>query len=384
MADIGLNQNISVKGRQFHIQTASNIEEGYIRTEVFEKGRLLFAENSKYERRDLSRDGDAELRMRRLLDQYHQNVISSLETLFELSGILEDVPHSISHQRIGAIFLAILVFDKAEHHLLKAINYAPEQFSSKILLGRCYFFQRRFKQAEETLEPLVNSDLEFPDLYNLLGLIFMEQKNLVQALQHFRRSIKLNSGYKESYYNLALTVLRRIGFLKMQSKMQDVQKNLEFFEIILRKIFRIGNQEDKTLVSQVKQALANKNYGKAQTLLYDFRTRYYYKPVPQDVSGYEFYLWLKYLPDRLDYESLVRFKERISKAVVEYPEFPDLWNYLGLIHLMICRDYFLKGLDNFKEATKINPRFSKARKNLRLVENDGREFLSLIKTIVRD
>jgi tetratricopeptide (TPR) repeat protein len=384
MADIGLNQNISIKGRQFHLQTSSNVEEGFLRTEVYEKGRLLYSESTKYERRDFGKDDGAELRIRRMLDQYHHNIISSLESLFELSNILEQVLHGTSHHRIGAIFLSILLFDKAEKHLLKAIDLNPENHSSYILLGRCYFFQRRFQQAGQTLEPLINAHLEFPDLYNLLGLIFMEQKNFHHALEHFRHAIKLNPYYIEAYYNLAINVLRRIVFLKMQNKFEGIKKSLEFFKIILEKIRKIGNVEDKDLIVQVQNDLLEKNYGKVQTLLYDFRNRHYYKPIPQDLVGFEFYLWLKYLPDRLDYESLCRFKDRISETVVKYPDYPDLWNYLALIHLMFCRDFFLKGLDNFKEATKINPNFSKAKKNLRLVENDGREFLSLVKAIVKD
>ncbi len=383
MADIGLNQNISVKGRQFHIQTATNIEDGYIRTEVFEQGRLLFSEYSKYERRDDSAEGGVELRMRGIVDQFHHSVISGLETLFDLSEILDSQQHSISHHRLGAIFLSLHLYDKSEKHLRKAIDIDPNFYSSYITLGRCYFFQKRYQHAMQILETVLREDIKYPDLYNLLGLITMEQKSYIPALNHFRQAIKLNPNYKEAFYNLISAIQKRLNLLKMENKLEEVQKNLDFLGMVLERIIKIGTEEDQLLVSQVQQALAAKNYGKIQSLIYDYRNKLFFNTLTPENIGYEFYLWLRYLPDRLDYDTLRYFDEKISGTLSANPNFPDMWNYLALIHLMLCRDYFLRGLDNFKEATKINPKFTKARKNLRLVENDGREFLTLIKAVVK-
>ncbi len=383
MADIGLNQNITLKNRTFHIQTATSVDDGLIRTEVFERGRLLYTEYYKYERRDYSQDGGADLRLRRLLDQFHHNVISGIETLFELSRKLEDKDHSISHHRLGAIFLSLHLYEEAEKHLLRSIDLDPESFSSYIVLARCYFLQKRFQQAAQTLEPLLKRQLAYPDLYNLMGMLSLEQKNYVDALNHFRHSIKLNPNYTEAYFNLGMAILYRVNFLRMQGKKEEVQKNLKFFALVLQKISKIGDSEDKTVVSQILQALTKKNYGKVSSTLYDYRNKRFYQRVPPETAGYEFYLWLRYLPEQLDYEILCHFEEKISRTLDQHPDYPDMWNNLALIHLMLCREYFLKGLDNFKEATKINPGFTRAQKNLRLVENDGREFLSLIKAIFK-
>ncbi|GAB4378914.1 MAG: hypothetical protein Kow0042_27810 [Calditrichia bacterium] len=384
MADIGLNQTVSIKGRKFHVQTATNLEDGYIRTEVFEQGRVIYSELNKYERRDSTQESGAELRLRRIVDQFHHNTISGLETLFELSEIIRDKQHHISHYRLGAIFLSLHLFDKAEENLMKAIDIDPDYHPAHVVLARCYYLQKRYQQAAQVLEPLVRSHIAYPDLYNLYGLILLEQKNYVHALNHFRHAIKLNPKYKEAFYNLAIAILQRINFLRMQNKKEEIQKNTEFLVLVLNKIDKIGNKKDHILVAQVLQALRSKNYGKLHSLIYDFRNKNFLQVVPPAVVGYEFYLWLRYLPDRLDYETLKYFEEKISCTLKDNTDFPDMWNYLALIHLMLCRDYFLRGLDNFKEATKINPRFTKARKNLRLVENDGREFLSLIKAIVKD
>ncbi|MEJ2050945.1 MAG: hypothetical protein P8Y60_14105, partial [Calditrichota bacterium] len=97
MADIGLNQNVSIRSRKFHIQTATNIDDGTIRTEIFEHGRLLYAENYKYERRISNTEEGGEQRLRKILDDFHQAVISNIETFFEISALLKSKNHVVSH-----------------------------------------------------------------------------------------------------------------------------------------------------------------------------------------------------------------------------------------------------------------------------------------------
>ncbi len=224
MADIGLNQNVSVKDRNFHIQTATNITEGIVHTEVFEQGRLLFAEDYPYEKREDEEDEGAEPRLRRVLDQFHRHVISGMETLFELSEMLKDKDHAMSHHRLGSIFLSLHIYDKAQEHLLRAIDLDSDYYSAFITLGRTHFYQKRYQQASYTLEKLIKSEVKYADLYNLLGLILLEQKNYIQSLNHFRHAIKLNPNYKEAYYNLLAAILNRIDYLRMQNKTDEVQK----------------------------------------------------------------------------------------------------------------------------------------------------------------
>ena len=384
MADIGLNQNITVRNRKFHFQTTTNLDDGLIRTEVFEQGRVLYTELNKYERRDISAESGADLRLRRLVDQFHRSAINGLETLFELSHIIARDKHALSHHRLGAIFLSLHLFDKAEENLLAAIDIEPDNPSIYISLSKCYYYQKRYKHALQTIQPLLKKQIEFPDLYNLAGLLLLEQKNYMQALNHFRHAIKLNANYLESYYNMALTIFQRIDFLKLQQKNDEILKNLDFLKIIFSKIQKNGDDEDRQLIRKVLQAFSEKKIGIVHSLVYDFRNKTFFQRIPSSTIGYEFYLLLRYLPERLDEELLLYFDQKISQKLEQNQNFADMWSYLALIHLMQCRAHFLDGLENFKAATKLNPRFEKAKKNLRLVENDGREFLSLIKAVVND
>ncbi len=382
MADIGLNQNIVIHNREFHLQTATNIEDGLIRTEIFEQGRLLYAQEHKYERREENGKNGGEPRIRSVLDWFHKGVIHELKTYFELSTILQKKDNSVSHQRLGSIFLSLHIYDRAEKHLKAAIKINQDFYSAYIALARCYYYQQKYKESEDLLQKLLKKEVTYPDMYNLLGLVLLEQKNYIQSLNHFRNAIRIHPNYKEAYFNIAAAIFKRIYYLKTQQKDDEIQKNLDFLEIILNKINKIGNSDDRSLIFELKKAFSARNYEKIHSMIYDYRHRLFYQRMQPEIIGYEFYLWLHYLSDKLDDKKLRYFEEKFSKVLKDNANYADLWNYLALIHLLLCRDHFLQGLGNFKEATKINPEYTRARNNLRLVENDGREFLSLIKAII--
>lgn len=382
MGDIGLNENISVASREFHVQTSTLVDEGIIRTEVFEKGRLLFVEHYHYERRNLEQDKGPENRLRQIVDQFHQSIIEEIDTLFEISERVFARETPAAHEKIGQVFLFTHIFDKAEKHFKRVLELEPHRHSSYVYLGRCYYLQKRYNQALEILAPFTNQQLRYPDAYNLLGLIMLEKKNFRQALHYFKESLKHNPAYIEAYFNLSEAILQRMLVLKLEEKPEELKKSTDFLKILLKKIDHYGNVEDRNQSYLINKALGKMDLRKSLALMHKYREQHFIRHIPPEIIGYKFYLRLFFGDEDMNAEVLKGFEEKLSAALQKNPSYPDLWQYLALVHLMQCRYYFLRGLDNFRDATRINPHFDKAAKNLRLVENDGREFLSLIKAIV--
>jgi len=75
--------------------------------------------------------------------------------------------------------------------------------------------------------------------------------------------------------------------------------------------------------------------------------------------------------------------KRLQRAIDKYPEYADLRNDLGIAYLIQCRNMFLKGLNEFRNALEINPEYKRAEKNLKLAENDGKGFLILLRAILK-
>ncbi|MFQ5583911.1 MAG: tetratricopeptide repeat protein [Calditrichia bacterium] len=382
MADIGLNQNLEIASRHFHVQTVTSVDEGTIRSEIFEKGRLLYVESYKFDRRGRDDEEGVEKRLRHLVDQFHQSILNEIDSLFEISEKVLKEDEVAPHEKLGLVSLYMHIFDKAEIHFKKAIEINPEKHSTYIYLARCYFLQKRIKLAYKTLAPLTSRSVLYPDLLNLLGLIMMEERKYIQSMKYFKEALKQNPKYTEVYMNLAEALLRRIILLRGKNKDSEVNTAIRFLKAVFKKITEVGNDDEKKMIVKLKSALNASGINKALSLLNEFRDTYYIRRIPPQVIGYEFFLRLRYLPEEMPIEVLNSYEYKISEELKRAPQYPDLWNYLALIHLMQCRHQFLKGLDDFRKATQINPNFEKANKNLRLVENDGREFLSLINAIV--
>ncbi len=382
MADLGFNDDVSTGSRKFHIQTATLVEEGVIRTEVFEKGQVLFVEYYPYEKRDMEKFASAEGRLRHLVDQFHQSIIEEIDCLFEMSERIFEEDIATAHEKIGQVFLHTHIFDKAERHFQRAIELEPERYSSYVYLGRCYLLQKRYHQAHETVFEVIQKKIQYPDLYNTMGLILMARGKHRQAMHFFNEAIKHNAGYIEAYFNLTEATLLHIKELIAARNQEEFKKSVRFLRVILKKINDLGDAEDRLQSQAINKFLSKPAFGKALAQVNEYREATFIRQPPPEIAGYKFYLRLLYSEEEMSTESLETYEKKISEALQKNPSYPDLWQYLALIHLMQCRHYFLKGLDNFRDATRINPHYDKAVKNLRLVENDGREFLALIKTIV--
>ncbi len=382
MADIGLNQKINAGKREFHIQTSTLVEDGVIRTEVFEEGRVLFIANHAFERRKPGRQENADSRLRHIVDKFHQSIIEEIDSLFEVSDRINEENSAAAHEKIGQVFLFSHIFDKAERHFKKALELEPKRYSAYVYLSRCYYLQKRFQQAYDILKKVLEGNIRYPDMFNVMGLVMLKKRNYRLALQNFKNALKLNPAYMEAYFNISEAILNRVIQLKRNGREADVKRSIDFLKVILKKIDSRGNTEDRKQSTLVKKALVVGDVAKALMLLCDHRENRLLRITPPEVIGYKFYLRLLYSEGEMSTEVLENYEQQIAEALDSNPSYPDLWQYLALIHLMQCRHFFLQGLDNFREATRINPQFERAVKNLRLVENDGREFLALINTIV--
>ncbi len=382
MADVGLNSNLEVDQRKFHVQTSTNIEGGFIKSEVFEQGRFLYSELQYYERRRHQDEKGLEYRIRRLADRFHRSIVEEIEALFHISERINREDDAQAHEKIGRIFLFMHVYDKAEFHFSRAMELDPLRHSSGVYLGRTYYRQRKYQQAHTVLSNLLKYNIQYPDFYNLFGLICLARKQYIQALQYLKQALHYNPEYVEAHVNVMRVLLRRIQFLRAENRSGEKTKVVAFLKLTLQKVHDIGDETARKFVQQLFQQIQKGAFSKAVAFADEFFEKHFEKQFPPELIGHQFYLFLKYYSDDVTFSLLERFEERLRQVIEARANYPDLWYYLGLIHLMQCRYYFLQGKDYFREATRINPNFEKAVKNCRIIENDSREFLALIKAIV--
>ena len=137
-----------------------------------------------------------------------------------------------------------------------------------------------------------------------------------------------------------------------------------------------------SIYSKLDEALKNSEIESALESLLHYRDKVFPSEI-LGLIGMDFYLKFMYGGKGLNNKIIKKFERRLGNAIDTHPNYADLWNNLGVVHLIQCRNLFLQALNEFDKALEINPSFNKALKNKKLVENDGKEFLILLRAILR-
>jgi len=74
-----------------------------------------------------------------------------------------------------------------------------------ITLGREHYQAGEHAQAEQYLSEVVQEHKGFPDVYNMLGVIFHTQGRFAEAEEAFENALRINPNYTEAALNLSVT-----------------------------------------------------------------------------------------------------------------------------------------------------------------------------------
>jgi tetratricopeptide (TPR) repeat protein len=249
-------------------------------------------------------------------------------------------------------------------------------------LAFCHIKLGNYAKAIQILKQALNIGAAYADIYNNLGLAYLYEKQYAKALTNFQEALHINPRYKEAHYNLAILYLESTLHDKTANLLPPASIRIERAKQQLQKLYDTGNKAMKAIETKLNTYIKEEEIGKAVKLLSESRNKVFPEEV-LSLIGMDFYLKLMYGGKGLNDDIIRKFEMRLYKAVNDHPNYADLWNNLGIVHLIQCRNLFLQALTEFDQALNINPSFDKALKNKKLVENDGKEFLILLRAILR-
>jgi tetratricopeptide (TPR) repeat protein len=382
MPDIGYNDNISVSGRKFHIQTSSNQNKGVARSEVFESGRLITTHAIEFERRKKIREDSFEHRIRDLVTFFHRDVIVEIELLFQIADKVKKLRHAPSNVKLGLLFLSNKLMSDALDQFETAVSIDPDSVAALNSMGLAYIQLGDNARAIQTLREALDKTNHYADIYLNLGMAYLNEKQHFKALQNFQEALRINPQYLTAVYNLAIVYLDSIISDKGDSLLPPPSIRIDRAQQQLKKLESAAGKIFALIYPRVAKAISAADLTSAVQILTENREKVF----PTDVLsmiGIDFYLKFMYGGRGLNNELIRRFEYKLTKSIDEHPEYADLWNNLGIVHLIQCRNLFLQALSEFDKALELNPAFEKAQKNKKLVENDGKEFLILLRAILK-
>ncbi len=88
-----------------------------------------------------------------------------------------------------------------------------------------YFEQGQTNVALDELKQVINADPNFPDAYNLRGLIYMRLNDMRQAEDSFRRAIALNPRDANSHHNFGWLLCQQGRFAESYREFEQAMAN---------------------------------------------------------------------------------------------------------------------------------------------------------------
>lgn len=372
----GLNNDVLVGGHRFHVQTAYSANNAVMISHVFDNGRVV-------ERREVAVTEEVdEASLPKKLKVIHQEMISEIELLYYIAEKVKQVQHPLSCTKLGLVFLDKNLVDDAVVFLRLATELDQSSAEAYSNLGYALLRRQDFAGAEEVLRRGVELAPRFADLQHHLGVACLEQHKVTDALEAFATAIEINSKFHTAHFHSALALL---------VSMTTPEGNAPILAHQAEKAKRVHDHLSRAAqgfpayrtprLEKVLQALEDGAYQQALEELQLLRGEISTEP---DLSfEHEFYLKFMYGGKGKDDEFIQRYTERVRLAIRDYPDYADLHNSLGIAHLIQCRNLFLRALEEFRVALRINPAFKRAEKNLKLSENDGKGFLILLRAILK-
>lgn len=375
MENIGLNNEVSAGGKNFHIQT-QYLEPGEkVVSNIFDNGKVIFTRGKTL------KNGTPTPEIKLQVNRLHQDLIADLELIFYISEKVKTIRHSASNNKLGLVFLSRNLFDEAIDQFKKAIESDPEFVEAYNNFGYVLLKQQLYQDAIDAFSAGIKKDGVYADLHYNLGYAYFQIEEYGQAIQEFNKAIEINGNYIAAIFNLCIIYLK--------SNVEDIPdlippsipERLEKVKQLLIDIRTKEQYSEYEFIDIILEHIEKSNFAEAIKILEQAEHE-----LPEMLDKYlesEFYLKFMFGGKGKDEEFILDYVEQLRQAVEKYPDYADLRNNLGIGYLIQCRNLFLNALEEFREAMRINPEFKKAEKNLKLAENDGKGFLILLRAILK-
>ncbi len=379
----GYKESIHVDDREFRIHTGCDPERQRIITEVFENGRFIYSSESPYFTRNREEDSLDENYLKEITGDLHQKLIDEIQIIFHIQEKIKNLNDYLPHFRLGKILFSKNFFKEATTSFKRAIQLKPDFFRTYQWLGLSYLQIKEYDKALKICELALRERSDFPDLFNCAGVIYTHLRNYEQAKNVLQNAMEIKQNFPEAQFNL--------GVVLFLSTLEDIPADANIIIPVrlhraldqFRSNEHYQNKHWQDLLHRVELTLQNSNKEQVQQTLLDLQVKLAVKDDPVSLAMDFFFLKFMFGGRSLDNEEIQYYERIIREEESKHSGYADYWNELGALHLIQCRDYFLKAMEEFEKATEINPNYEYAKQTLEMIRRSKKGFLILLRAILK-
>lgn len=383
MKGIGLRDKVAIDEREFQVHTGNDPAKNIIKSEVFEKGQFLFSSEDAYLVREDKPDAPVNINfLKQTALEQHDNTLNEIRILFLVNEKIKQLRQHLPHYRLGKVFLNRNFVDEAIANFLRVVELKPEFVRGHIKLGLSFFKAGRYKEAIKAFLQAHKLNPEYPDILNNLGVCYIQTQNYKLASKFLKNALRLKEDYKEANFNLGIVLF--LSTIEDDGEDDVVPVPARFIrsykEIIKDSAFQSINWKNTFATTQ--EALEGGIKKHIVNALTQIQRDIMFHEDSSDIMDL-FFLQFMFGGSEIKERKLDLFEDMIIQEVDSHDTYADYWNELGVIHLIQCREYFLKAITEFEKANKLDPDFEAAQRNSDLLKHNKQGFLILLRAILK-
>jgi tetratricopeptide (TPR) repeat protein len=366
-----LREEIDYGGTKYFLQTSFLPGKGHIESSFFKNG-VLFDTSIREIEGKMPQDALKELSREVHLDNKRKFVF-----LLDVAHRIREVVHPKPHLRLAQALFNRNLYAEAIREAQQAVVKGDKSSLPLIVIGGSYYRMGEYRKAFSALEEGVKLDPEYPDLHNLIGQIHLVEKQCGQAIESFNRAIALNVYYGEPYFNLARAYLLNT----IVKEDYELSKGLnEKFMRNIEKAAQLNPFLQGERFEEAKRLFKEKRYQETLEMLDNIKETTKQDGV-RDIF-LELYLSVIFDGESLTERDIEKFLDRVNRIIDQNPSYADGYNSLGVLYTAKCKIFMDRANEAFAKALEINSKYKKAKKNLRLAENDRQGIFILLKALL--
>ncbi len=382
MKGIGLRDKLTFESHEFQIHTGNDPLKNIVKSEVFEKGQFIFSTEDPYSVRENNEDRIDEEYLKDITFEQHQNTLDEIKILFLVNEKIKQIRQYLPHFRLGKVFLNRNFIEEAVSNFERVIELNPDFVRGHIKLGLSYFKMGKHMEAIKAFLQAHKLKPEYPDILNFLGITYAKINNFPAASKFLKKALEIKPNFKEANFNLGIVLfLSSIADDEDDSKVIIPARFIRGFkEIIKMKSFQSSFWHQQFVKTQ--QILDEGTKKTVVQALEKIQSELMTHEDGSDIMDY-FFLQFMFGGSELKNNKLDFFEELVTAEVDKNNTYADYWNELGIIHLVQCREFFIKAIAEFEKSTKIDPDYEAAKKNTELLRHNKQGFLILLRAILK-
>ncbi len=372
MEFIGFETCIKAKENEYHLKTASDIQQNQLNSVMIKNGMVQTVNES------IPLDGTVEADIKGETRRVHNERV---EIIYLLSEFSQNMPLSVDNavwrDRLGMGFFNSGMYEEAIGEFQKAVNRDPLYSQALNHLGKSYFNSGDCRRAIEYLELAVKQKPDFADFHLDLAEAYLKVGRCEDSFTSAERALIINSFYGRAYYLRALALLMKAVYLDNTEPEEGLTQRIQND---ISSAVSIDSSLKPEEYETAWQRLENGDYKDALAILESNAKM----PGSQKFSTAKLktYIKLAMSLDKLSYDEVFDYIAYLEEKLDKNPQFADLHYELGAAHSILGNIFASRASKYYKRALEVNPNFSKARSSLKITENFDQGTESLLKTIL--